>query len=145
MMSNLGHMSPSSDSLSKQIHIFSSIDFEETEEDTTGANAAAKDSMISVLTGKLHIDSGKSVKLPVPNVEYAQLSNIISRMFASFGFPLVNTDSLKRTYRQLLAEKKIHLPFELYTDSLSLITVKNHHEPACQPETRADAVQGHDS
>lgn len=126
MMSNLGHIGRTNDSL-QQMNISSSINFEELEDDEneTVEQAAKRDSMINTLAARLHLDTGKSHSIPVPNVEYAQMSNILSRMFSSFGLQLVHIDSLRHEYRLLLHEKNIDLPFRLYTDT-TLTAVKSN-------------------
>lgn len=128
MMSNFGQMGRTNDTV-KRLSISSSINLEDLEDDEneTEEQAAARDSMINILTTRLHLDTGKSHIVPVPNVEYAQMTNILSRMFSSFGFQLVNMDTLQREYRLLLEEKNINIPFKLYTDPILSDVKKNPH------------------
>lgn len=126
MMSNLGQMEPANDTV-KRLSISSSINLEELEDDEneTEEQAATRDSMINTLATRLHMDTGKSRTIPVPNVDYAQMSNILSRMFSSFGFQLVNMDTLQHEYKLLLQEKNIGIPFKLYTDPILSDVRKN--------------------
>lgn len=144
MMSNFGQMGPANDTV-KQLRISSAINLEDLEdENETEEQAAARDSMINILATRLHLDTGKTHTIPVPNVEYAQMTNILSRMFSSFGFQLVNMDTLQREYKLLLHQKNIDIPFKLYTDPILSDVKKNPHllliHPALNNQTNTIGV-----